>query len=387
MHRNANSYDALVVGARAAGAATAMLMARAGMRVLVVDWEEQGSDTISTHALMRSAVMQLARWGLAERLRGAGTPDVTETLFSYAGDEVHVPIRPAYGVPGLLAPRRRLLDATLADAAWAAGAEIRYRTAFRDVLCDSGHITGAVLSDANGHRYEVRTGLVIGADGRRSTVARRVRAQVLRKAPTSVASVYAYVEGIENRGYRWYYAPGLGAGLIPTNDGAHCVFAAETPMRLRARLRNGTAAESLQALCNATDPELGAIVRDSSPVSKPVVFGGLPGYIRQAAGPGWALVGDAGYFKDPLTAHGITDAFRDAECLSRAAIRGEDTALVDYSATRDVLSAEFFQITCDIARLDMPMDALKAAHVRLNAAMKAEQSWMAEAFGPLQKAA
>ena len=229
MRRNADSYDALVVGARAAGAATAMLMARAGMRVLVVDWEEHGSDTLSTHALMRSATMQLSRWGLADKLRSAGTPDVTETLFCYAGEEVHVPIRPAYGIPGLLAPRRWLLDAVLADAAWTAGAEIRYRTAFQDVIWEHGRVAGAIVSDADGRRSEIRAELVIGADGRRSSVARRVGAVVYREAPCSVASVYGYVEGIENRGYRWYYAPGLGAGLIPTNDGAHCVFAADTP--------------------------------------------------------------------------------------------------------------------------------------------------------------
>ena len=387
MPRNANSYDALVVGARAAGAATAMLMARAGMRVLVVDWEEQGSDTLSTHALMRSATMQLSRWGLADKLRSAGTPDVTETLFCYAGEEVHVPIRPAYGIPGLLAPRRWLLDTVLADAAWTAGAEIRYRTAFQDVIWEHGRVAGAIVSDADGRQSDVRAELVIGADGRRSSVARRVGAEVYREAPCSVASVYGYVEGIENRGYRWYYAPGLGAGLIPTNDGAHCVFAADTPARLRARLRRDGARASLLALCDATDPGLGALVRTARPVSAPVVFGGLPGFFRHAAGPGWALVGDAGYFKDPLTAHGITDAFRDAELLARAAVRGGEEVFSEYAATRDRLSEEFFEITCDIARLDMPMGALKAAHVRLNAAMKAEQSWMAEAFGPLQKAA
>ena len=384
----AKPYDALVVGARAAGAATAMLMARAGMRVLVIDWDEPGTDTMSTHALMRGAVSQLARWQLLDPLRAAGTPDVTRTTFFYGSETVPVPIKPAFGAPGLIAPRRYLLDETLARAARSHGADLRYRTAFRDVIRDhAGRVVGARLEGADGQSFEVAARLVIGADGRRSAVARRAGARTIRSADATTACAYAYFGGMRDEGYRWYFSPGLGTGAIPTNDRAHCVFAAAKPFHLRTMLREHGPAETLIRLCAESNRELGAELREATLQSTPVVFGGEPGFFREASGPGWALVGDAGYFKDPLTAHGITDALRDAEILARAAIRGGDRALAEYGETRNALSNDLFDVTCDIARLDLTMDKLKAAHVRLNAAMKAEQAWMTESFGEHRAAA
>src|SRR5919202_5966716 len=120
-------YAPLVVGARCAGAATAMLMARRGMKVLVIDRAAYGADTMSTHALMRGAVLQLHRWGVLPRLREMATPPVRSTSFHY-GDEapVRIEIRPADGVDALYAPRRTVLDSILADAAAEAGAEVRH---------------------------------------------------------------------------------------------------------------------------------------------------------------------------------------------------------------------------------------------------------------------
>ena len=108
-----------------------------------------------------------------------------------------------------------------------------------------------------------------------------------------------------------------------------------------------------------------------------IAFRGVHGYMRASSGPGWALVGDAGYFKDPLTAHGITDALRDAECLARAILQGSDQALAAYAADRDAASTDLFAVTGEIAGLDWSLEAVKEKHKRLNRAMREEQAWLA----------
>ncbi|MHA3978785.1 NAD(P)/FAD-dependent oxidoreductase [Halovulum sp. GXIMD14794] len=370
-------YDAIVVGARCAGAATAMLLARGGMKVLLADWAEPRSDTMSTHALMRGAVMQLSRWDLLDQVLASGAPVIDRTVFHYGDEAVPVDIRPAFGTPGLVAPRRYVLDAILVDAARRAGVDVRFGTAFRNVIRGKkGQVTGAWLDSRSGQRA-VSAPLLIGADGRRSTVVRRVDAPVERTAQNSVACVYAYAQGLPNHGYEWFYAPGIGTGAIPTNDGMHCVFAAAKPDRLREEVARRGAAGALHALVQASNEGLARRLSGARGWTPPVVFGGAPGFLRQATGDGWALVGDAGYFKDPLTAHGITDAFRDAEILARAVLDGDADA---YQPTRDALSAELFAITDRVASLDWSLDELKKLHVGLNGAMKAEQAWMAETF-------
>ncbi len=382
------AYDAIVVGARCAGASAAMLMARGGMKVLQVDWAEAGSDTMSTHALMRGATMQLARWGILDQLIRAGTPEITKTTFFYGDEVIPVDIRPAHGTRGLIAPRRHLLDQTLVAAAWASGVCVRFKTAFRDVIRDdAGRVIGAVLQGPDGTTETVRAGLVVGADGRRSTVAQKVGARVKREAQHTTACIYQYFDGLKDSGYRWYYGPGVAAGAIPTNDGAHCVFVATNPQRLGAMVKARGPEGTFLEIAEQANAELAEVLRAADPVSHPTTFRGAPGFLRTAAGAGWALVGDAGYFKDPLTAHGITDALRDAEILARAALACGDAALRDYEGTRDALSADLFDVTCDIARCDLSMEALKRAHVRLNDAMKAEQAWMADVFSDRRLAA
>ena len=128
--------DAVVVGARCAGAATALLLARAGARVVLVDKGAYGSDALSTHALMRGAVLQLHRWGVLPTIVAAGTPPVRSTTFSYSDQDVTVPIEPRFGVSALYAPRRALLDRALVDAAGDSGADVRYGVRIDDVIID-----------------------------------------------------------------------------------------------------------------------------------------------------------------------------------------------------------------------------------------------------------
>src|SRR6188472_3618251 len=177
MHPQPSRYDVVVVGARAAGASTAMLLAQAGLRVLVVDRSRYGADTLSTHALMRGGVMQLNRWGLLDRVVEAGTPAVRQVRFRLANDDLTIKIKPAHGVDALYAPRRTVLDPMLVDAAIAAGAEVRYGISVLDVRRDSkGRVTGIDARDATGHAVAFDAALVIGADGTRSTIADRVGA-------------------------------------------------------------------------------------------------------------------------------------------------------------------------------------------------------------------
>ena len=379
------SYDVIIVGARVAGAATAMLLARAGARVLLVDQDAPGTDTVSTHALMRGGVMLLAHWRLLDRLVAAGTPPVRVTQFRYGDQEVVVPIKPAGGVDALYAPRRPLLDGVLAEAAAQAGAEPRYHCALQDLTRDRhGRVTGAVLQDG-GRSVPVAAGLVIGADGRRSKVARLVGSVPRHAGSHATATIYAYVAGMADRGYRWHYGKGAAAGAIPTNGGLHVVFAGLQAERLRAC--RGQLAQGLADGLQAAGSPLAAELADLPLVSRPVAFAGLPGYLCEATGPGWALVGDAGYFKDPITAHGLTDALRDAALLAQAVCGGTSTALRLYESTRDALSLPFLQATDALARLDWTLEEAQGLHERIHAAMRAEVQLLASMLTDRTRAA
>ena len=136
-------WDVIVVGARVAGAATAMLLARAGLRVLCVDRSRYGGDTVSTHALMRGGVLQLQRWGVLDAVADAGTPPVRRTVFHYGAESAVVSIRPSAGVDALYAPRRTVIDALLVDAAQRAGATVEFGAAVAGLHRDrDGQVTG-----------------------------------------------------------------------------------------------------------------------------------------------------------------------------------------------------------------------------------------------------
>lgn len=364
------AYDVIIVGARCAGAATALLLARAGAKVLVVDRGAHGADTLSTHALMRPAVTQLARWGVLPAVVAAGTPAVTRAMFYYGGEAVAIDIKPGDGVEALYAPRRSVLDRILVDAAATAGAEVHFGMAFEAMEADgTGRVCGARLRDRSGGHVVAGADLVIGADGLGSSVAKQVGAAVYRQAAHRTGVVYGYFAGIENVGYRWYYGPGISVGAIPTNDGLHCVFVCVPPDQFKSGFDDGFG--ELLRLIVTVDVTLAREMAAAGPQDKLRRFGGVRGYLRQSHGPGWALVGDAGYFKDPITAHGISDALLDAERLAAAVPMG-DGAVAAYQAERDRLARPLLAVTDAIAGLDWDLDAVKDLHGVLNACMKAE---------------
>ena len=374
MHPDRPRYDVVVVGARPAGAATAMLLARAGLRVLVVDRSRYGADTLSTHALMRGGVLQLHRWGLLDRLVEAGTPAIRRTTFRYDDEEVIISISASHGVDALYAPRRTVLDPLLVDAAADAGAEVRYGVTVVGLRLDRrGRVAGIDGHDDAGRPLAVDAALVVGADGVRSSVARHAGAPVLRTGTGASAIVYGYWAGVPNDGYEWIFRPEACAGVIPTNDGQACVFAAATTARIG---RGGRAV--LEAVLRDASPATAERVRSGVAPAGVRTFTGHPGLVRQAWGPGWALVGDAGYWKDPLGAHGLTGALRDAELLARAIISAattdepEPVALARYQATRDHLSRPMFDAMDIIAAQRWSEDEIGPLLRRISAAMADE---------------
>ncbi|HCP80311.1 MAG TPA: NAD(P)/FAD-dependent oxidoreductase [Octadecabacter sp.] len=364
-------YDAIVIGARCAGSATAMLMARNGARVLIVDREHEVRDTRSTHALMRPAVTLLGQWGLLNEI-AAATPIVASTHFHYGDERVSVPIKPDSVAMGLYAPRRWLLDNALGQAAVAAGAELRTGTSLVHLVKDTDdRVTGAVLRHPDGTTQSVSADIVIGADGRNSMVADHVNAATIATSNERSATAYTYVEGIPNEGYRWYFGDKIAAGLIPTTNGAHCLFTSCAPDAFRSWFAKDAFSGATKILAT-WEPEIAADLSARGPVERMRKFPGAPGHICQCAGPGWALVGDAGYFKDPATAHGITDAFLDANRLARVLYDTSGDARA-YQVERDQIAPTLFDLTNKVASLEWDFDELKSLHMKLSACMKTEQ--------------
>ena len=374
-----STSDVVVVGGRVAGASTALLLARAGLSVTLVDRGRRGSDTLSTHALMRGGVLQLSRWGVLDDVVAAGTPAVRRTVFRYADGEVaDVAIRPRAGVDALRAPRRHLLDRLLVEAAEDAGVRVLHEATVTSVRRDpSGRVAGVVGRTSRGARFDLAAGLTIGADGIRSRVAEQVGAATTWQGRTASAVLYRYVEDPAADAYEWTYGTAAGSGIIPTNDGASCLFVATTPARMR-RLRRLGVERAFAELLAASGAAAAERARGLRPVGPVRGWAGVPGFTRASSGPGWALVGDAGYFKDPITSHGITDALRDAELLAEQVLAvhagavPEHVALARYEATRLRLSRELVEVTERVAAYDWDALEIRSLLRRVSTAMADE---------------
>lgn len=370
------SYDVVVVGARAAGAATAMLLARRGLRVLVTDREPAGRDTLSTHALMRTGVVHLERWGLLDDVVRAGTPAVRQSVFRYGAAEIPVAIKPAHGVDALYAPRRTVLDPLLVEAARDAGADVRHRARVTAVRRgDGGRVTG-VTGVAEGRAFGVSAPVVVGADGVRSTIAHAVGAEVVRTGRHAGAYVYGYWPAWETDAYRWYFAPGASAGVIPTNGGLACVFGGTTAGRFAAEVR-GDLPAGHRLLLGEAAPEVAGRLAGRPPVAPLRGHAGVVGFRRRSWGPGWVLVGDAGSYRDPVTAYGISAALRDAELVAPAVAAavdagGDDTPLAAYQQARDEFAGALLDATDRVAAHPADLDEVREAHLGANAAMRLE---------------
>jgi 2-polyprenyl-6-methoxyphenol hydroxylase-like FAD-dependent oxidoreductase len=374
----------VVVGGRVAGAATALLLARRGVRVRLLERApERGTDTLSTLALMRAGVLQLDRWGLLGQVVAAGTPAVRRTTLHY-GDDVRVlEVREKAGVGSLYAPRRTVLDPLLVAAAEEAGAEVRYGARVTGLLRDGRRVAGVTGRDGKGRDFSVRARLVVGADGVASRVAREVAAPVTWQGTASSACAFALFAGLPQEGYEWFYRPGASGGFIPTNDDLTLAWVGVPTDRFLAGLRHDMAAAFDRLLAEAA-PEAVERVAAARRVGPLRGFPGLPGNLRQPWGPGWALVGDAGSFRDPLSAHGITDALRDAELLARAVVSGlagdeeqEAAALAGYEARRDEVALPLALTTDAVASYRWTLAELEELLLELSRGMNRELEMVA----------
>lgn len=381
-----STWDAIVVGGRVAGTSTAMLLARAGCRVLVLERQRPGADTLSTHALMRAGALQLRRWGLLDTIAAAGTPAVRRTIFHYGDEAVAVSIKPIAGIDALYAPRRTLLDATLAGAASSAGASVRYGARVTGLhRASDGRVAGVLVSDPDGRVTCERSALVIGADGRSSLVAESVGARTMIQGQAASAFLYTYVEGFPSsrNEYEFFYAPARTAGAIPTTGGRTCVFVGGPPADLADRVRAVGPYAAFADVARECSAPLHARLAHARRVEPVRYDRGRPGHLRTAWGRGWALVGDAGYWKDPLSTHGMTDALRDAELLARSAVQALDApagpagpsgqrALAAYQDRRDALSWQMIPVVERLAGYRWSLDDVRGLLRELSSAMTGE---------------
>jgi len=359
-------YDVIVVGARCAGSPTAMLLARSGYDVLVVDRAGFPSDTLSTHLVHAPGVAALQRWGLLDRAV-AGCPPIETYVFDFGPFTIS-------GMPGTAyAPRRTVLDAVLVEAAAAAGAEVRQRFTVSEVLVEDGRVTGIRGHRKGGRTVTERARVVVGADGLHSLVARAVRPEQYHEKPQLLCGYYAYWSGLPTDCFETYDRPDRGFAAWPTNDDLTLVIGG-WPFREFAANRNDIEGNYLATL--RIVPEFADRLRAARRESR-IVGTAVPNYFRKPYGPGWALVGDAGYNKDFVTAQGIQDAFRDAELCVTALDRTFggacpfDAAMREYQSVRDQ-ALPMYEFTAELASLEPPPPELQ----QLLAAVSRDQDAM-----------
>lgn len=383
MHVPRHLYDVVVVGARAAGAATALLLARLGYDVAVVDRQVFPSDTLSTHQIARPGVVQLHRWGLLDAVLRSGVPAIRQITFSAAGESVSRTVKHSAGVDLLVAPRRYVLDTIVADAAAEAGADLRLGVTVDGVRFAAGRAVGVYGHDHTGAPVELAARFVVGADGLGSRVARAVGADVIEDRGAPGAVQYAYFAGLSWPGIELIVAERALTGVFPTHHGEACIWiCSPTEDAHQARHQAASREDAFTAYLHRSAPELAARLRMGRRMSPVTGMLRTPNYIRKAHGPGWALVGDAGYHRDALTGHGLSDAYRDAELLATAlgqVMRGDldpDTALAGYQRQRDRALRRVFDLTVALAGYP-PVPEFVLLQKQLARALDAEASELA----------
>jgi 2-polyprenyl-6-methoxyphenol hydroxylase-like FAD-dependent oxidoreductase len=350
------TYDAIIVGARCAGSPLAMLLARKGYRVLVVDRATFPSDTVSTHVVQPLAVAALGRWGLLNRLTATGCPPIQTYTYDFGPFTLS-------GTPGTkespiaYCPRRTVLDKLLVDAAAEAGAEIREGFTVEEILIEDGRVVGIQGRSLGGSAIREAGRVVIGADGRYSRVAEAVRPEQYNEKPPLLAAYYTYWSNlpVDDR-FETYIRPYRGFAAAPTHDGLTITVGGWPYAEFETNKRDveGNFLKLFDLV-----PEFADRLRRARREA-PFAGAAVQNFFRKPYGSGWALVGDAGYNRDPITAQGINDAFRDAERCATAldetfrSSRPFDEAMGDYQRSRDKHVFGTYEFTCQLATLEPP---------------------------------
>lgn len=359
-------YDAIVIGARVAGAPTAMLLARSGYRVLLLDRASFPSDTLSTHQVQLPGCVQLKRWGLFDTVL-ATHPGIVRTVHFDAGATTLTGSYPMVdGVDFMVSPRRTRLDALLVAAAREAGAEVREEFGVQKLLWDDGRVVGVRGATKQGITVDEHARIVIGADGRHSLVAKSVAAPRYDEHPVLTCGYYTYFEGLPTSGGEMYARDRCMIGVWPTNENLTLIYVSE-PITEFATFRTDVEAHYFAALERV--PALAERVRQSRRVERILGTGEVANGYRRPYGPGWALVGDAGYVRDPITGYGISDAFRDAQLLAdaiHAGLGGQqpmEAALASYERQRNQAAQPLYAFTLETARM-RPFSPVQLALLR-----------------------
>ena len=352
--QSARRYDAIIVGARCAGAATAMLLATKGYDVLLADRATFPSDTVSTHVIHPPGLTKLRQWGLLDDLVATGCPWLPTYTFDFGPLVITGTPSDADGTSGAYAPRRIVLDQLLVRAAEKAGAELREGFSVTELIFDGERVVGVRGRADGGPQVSEFGRVVIGADGVHSRVAEQVNARRYREGRVLASAYYAYWSGVPASGALWVLRPGRGFGVIPTNDDMTLVLAA-WPQADVTQVKQDLQGNYLREVTAALGTRL-----DGGQQETRIVGEGVPNRFRTPHGPGWALVGDAGYVRDPVTAQGITDAFQDAEMCADALDaawrggRGYDDALSQYQQRRDERALPMYEFTGQLGDLAVP---------------------------------
>ncbi len=353
----AESYDAIVIGARCGGSPTAMLLARKGYRVLLVDRATFPSDTVSTHFIHAPGMAALERWGLRDRLAASGCPLVRTYSFDFGPFTIAGSPRPSDGIDEAYCPRRSVLDTMLVHAAADAGVEVREGFTVDEVLIDDGTVIGVRGKAARDATVTEHATVVIGADGRNSSVAKAVNPEQYNEKPAVGPAFYSYWSGVGSSGFEVSIREACGMAAFPTHDDLTVVIVGLAEDEFNAA-RSDVEGAFLRTVDLA--PALGERVRSGNREERFHAASDLAGYFRKPYGPGWALVGDAGYHLHPITAQGITDAFLDAERLTDALDAAfterstYDDAMSAYQRARDEAAMPMYEMTFDFAQVDQP---------------------------------
>lgn len=339
-------YDAIIVGARCAGASTAMLLAREGHKVLLVDRSVVPSDIHHGHFIHRGGPQRLNRWGVLPKIEASGCPMVTDVMIGIGGELMYGKDITLEGVALGCAPRRAVLDKILVDTAVASGTELRDQFVVEDFLNMDGQISGIVGRDLrSGKRFTEQARIVIGADGRHSRLAQHVQAPQYEEHPSATFYYFSYWSGVPQKRLEVHLGKTQIIFAFPTNDALFGVFISR-PIAEFQQFRTDIEHNFLEALKQA--PSLAAALQQGQREERFYGTADLPNFFRKPYGRGWALVGDAGHHKDPYMALGIADALRDAELLSTAVNAGltnvcpMEAALAAYEQQRNAQSRPLY---------------------------------------------
>lgn len=348
------AYDVIIVGARVAGAATALLLARTGARVLVLDRAGFPSDTVSSHQVQVPGIALLHAWGLRDALAAAGTPATRRVRFDAGPGTVIEGEFPSHrGVDELRSPRRTVLDKLLVDAARAAGAEVREHVRVEELLWEHGRVVGVRARGRDRRAYDEHARYVVGADGKHSFVAQAVAAPAYREHAPRAFACYGYWSGLPMTHGEVHQRPGAAAAVFPTNDDLTMVYIS-APMGEFDAFRGDIEAAYLAKL--ALFGDLRDRVAAGARAERLRTTPDQPNRLRVPHGPGWALVGDAGVVMDSITAQGITNALHDADALAGTLARAlaadaeAEAAFTAHHHARDRRLTPMYDLTVELAR-------------------------------------